>query len=64
MLARLLNFVTWPMLFLCLAGTGMSVRGKLFIGWFGPRGFASIVFAVIVFDAGAPGGRHSPWQPP
>ena len=55
MLARLLNFITWPMLFLCLAGTGMSVRGKLFIGWFGPRGLASIVFAVIIFDAGAPG---------
>ena len=63
MLARLLDFVTWPMLrthlpvFLCLAGTGMSVRGKLFIGWFGPRGLASIVFAVIVFDAGVPGGN-------
>jgi NhaP-type Na+/H+ or K+/H+ antiporter len=69
-LARLLDFVTWPMLlysvlsltlirilpvFLCLAGTGMSIRGKLFIGWFGPRGLASIVFAVIVFDAGASG---------
>lgn len=69
-LARLLGFVTWPMLlyavlsltvirilpvFLCLAGTGMSARSKLFIGWFGPRGLASIVFAVIVFDAGAPG---------
>jgi NhaP-type Na+/H+ or K+/H+ antiporter len=69
-LARLLDFVTWPMLFysvlsltvirmvpvfLCLAGTGMSTRAKLFIGWFGPRGLASIVFAVIVFDAGAAG---------
>ena len=69
-LARLLDFVTWPMLlyavlsltlirmmpvFLCLAGTGMTARAKLFIGWFGPRGLASIVFAVIVFDAGAPG---------
>ena len=69
-LARLLDFVTWPMLlyavlsltvirilpvFLCLAGTGMSTGTRLFIGWFGPRGLASIVFAVIVFDAGAPG---------
>ncbi|MGE0260277.1 MAG: cation:proton antiporter, partial [Alphaproteobacteria bacterium] len=69
-LARLLDFVTWPMLlyavlsltlirilpvFLCLAGTGMNTRTKLFIGWFGPRGLASIVFAVIVYDAGAPG---------
>jgi sodium/hydrogen antiporter len=40
---------------LSLAGTGMSLRGKLFIGWFGPRGLASIVFAVIVYDAGVPG---------
>jgi sodium/hydrogen antiporter len=35
-------------------GTGMSASNKLFIGWFGPRGLASIVFAVIVFDAGLP----------
>jgi NhaP-type Na+/H+ or K+/H+ antiporter len=33
----------------------MSTGSKLFIGWFGPRGLASIVFAVIVFDAGLPG---------
>jgi NhaP-type Na+/H+ and K+/H+ antiporters with a unique C-terminal domain len=33
----------------------MSAANKLFIGWFGPRGLASIVFAVIVFDAGLPG---------
>ncbi len=69
-LARLLEFVTWPMLLysilsltlirivpvlLCLIGTGLGAGAKLFIGWFGPRGLASIVFAVIVFDAGAPG---------
>ena len=38
-------------LFLCLADTGMTTTHKLFIGWFGPRGLASIVFAVIVIDA-------------
>jgi NhaP-type Na+/H+ or K+/H+ antiporter len=38
-----------------LAGTGMTLSTKLFIGWFGPRGLASIVFAVIVVDAGLPG---------
>jgi NhaP-type Na+/H+ or K+/H+ antiporter len=27
----------------------------LFIGWFGPRGLASIVFAIIVLDAKLPG---------
>ena len=40
--------------FLCLTGMGISTEGKLFIGWFGPRGLASIVFAVIVVDAGVP----------
>jgi NhaP-type Na+/H+ or K+/H+ antiporter len=40
--------------FLALAGSGISTRGKLFIGWFGPRGLASIVFAVIVLDSNLP----------
>jgi sodium/hydrogen antiporter len=40
---------------LCLAGTGMDAVSKLFIGWFGPRGLASIVFAVIVLDEHLPG---------
>ena len=37
--------------FLCLTGMGVSIEGKLFMGWFGPRGLASIVFAVIVVNA-------------
>jgi NhaP-type Na+/H+ or K+/H+ antiporter len=41
--------------YISLAGTGLSVRDKLFVGWFGPRGLASIVFAIIIFDAGLPG---------
>jgi NhaP-type Na+/H+ or K+/H+ antiporter len=28
---------------------------KLFIGWFGPRGLASIVFAVIILNKNLPG---------
>jgi NhaP-type Na+/H+ or K+/H+ antiporter len=40
---------------LCLAGTGMSTTRKLFIGWFGPRGLASIVFGIIVFNEQLPG---------
>ena len=40
--------------FLALAGSGISTSGKLFIGWFGPRGLASIVFAVIVLDSKLP----------
>ncbi|MGC1411322.1 MAG: cation:proton antiporter, partial [Acetobacteraceae bacterium] len=69
-LRRLLDRMTWQMLiyallsltlirmvpvFLSLLGTGMSAGTKLFIGWFGPRGLASIVFAIIVFDADVPG---------
>jgi NhaP-type Na+/H+ or K+/H+ antiporter len=69
-LGRLLDRMTWSMLIyavlsltvirivpvvLSLLGTGMSRGTKLFIGWFGPRGLASIVFAVIVFDADVPG---------
>jgi NhaP-type Na+/H+ or K+/H+ antiporter len=40
--------------FLVLSGTGMSTEDKLFVGWFGPRGLASIVFGVIVLNANLP----------
>ena len=42
--------------FLVLAGMNLRTDEKLFMGWFGPRGLASIVFAVIVLDAQLPGG--------
>jgi NhaP-type Na+/H+ or K+/H+ antiporter len=42
--------------FLVLAGMNLRTDEKLFMGWFGPRGLASIVFAVIVLDAHLPGG--------
>lgn len=44
-------------MFVALAGTGESISGKLFLGWFGPRGLASIVFVIIVLDNGVPGGE-------
>jgi sodium/hydrogen antiporter len=68
--ARLIDRVTWPALlyaalsltvirilpvFLCLIGTRTSTADKLFIGWFGPRGLATIVFAVLVLDEKLPG---------
>ena len=43
--------------FLTLAGINLRVDEKLFIGWFGPRGLASIVFAVMVLNAHLPGGN-------
>ena len=40
--------------FLSLLGTGLSTRDRLFVGWFGPRGLASVVFGIIILDAGLP----------
>jgi NhaP-type Na+/H+ or K+/H+ antiporter len=44
-------------IFLSLSGTGESTASKLFLGWFGPRGLASIVFAIIVINKGVPEGK-------
>jgi sodium/hydrogen antiporter len=35
---------------LALAGTGLDRATVAFIGWFGPRGLASVVFALIAAD--------------
>ncbi len=43
--------------FLTTLGLGFSTEAKLFLGWFGPRGLASIVFVVIVIDADLPHSR-------
>ena len=37
-----------------LAKTDLLLREKLFIGWFGPRGLATIVFAIIILDISLP----------
>ena len=41
--------------FLSLTGSGESVNRRFFLSCFGPRGLASIVFAVIVLDYELPG---------
>ncbi len=53
----LLSLTIVRMLPVFLALTGMNLRTdeKLFMGWFGPRGLASIVFAVIVLNEHLPG---------
>jgi len=43
--------------FLVLLGTPLQTDEKLFIGWFGPRGLATIVFAIIVLNENLPGGN-------
>jgi NhaP-type Na+/H+ or K+/H+ antiporter len=67
-----IEYFTWEMLvyallsltvirilpvYLALSGTGESTASKLFLGWFGPRGLASIVFAIIVINRGVPEGK-------
>jgi len=44
-------------IYLSLAGTEVDKSSKLFLGWFGPRGLASIVFAIIVLNENLPGGE-------
>jgi NhaP-type Na+/H+ or K+/H+ antiporter len=39
----------------CLRGTHVEARDRLFIGWFGPRGLASIVFGVLILSANLAG---------
>jgi len=41
--------------FLSVLGLGVPTDAKLFLGWFGPRGLASIVFLVIVAGEKLPG---------
>jgi NhaP-type Na+/H+ or K+/H+ antiporter len=39
---------------LVLMETKTSLKNVLFMGWFGPRGLASIVFAIIILDVELP----------
>lgn len=52
-----LTLVRMLPVFLVLAGMNLRTDEKLFMGWFGPRGLASIVFAVIVLNEHLPGGE-------
>ena len=49
-----LTFVRMVPVFLVLFKSGFSPYEKLFSGWFGPRGLASIVFAVMILDLELP----------
>ena len=35
---------------LALAGTALTMRQRLFMGWFGPRGLASIVLGLVFLE--------------
>jgi len=71
-IGKVIGYISWPILlysvlsltlirmlpiFLSLAGTSESTKSKLFMGWFGPRGLASIVFTIIVMNENLPGGE-------
>ena len=39
---------------IAMAGSGVRAPTAAFIGWFGPRGLASIVFGLLVLERGVP----------
>ncbi len=41
---------------IALAGTDTDAATRLFMGWFGPKGVATITFALLVIDRGISGG--------
>ena len=45
-----LTVVRMGPIFVSLAGSGLAAREKLFLGWFGPRGLASILFTLLMMD--------------
>lgn len=42
-----------------LAGARLARREKLVAAWFGPKGFASVVYGLLVLQAGIPQGRQA-----
>jgi NhaP-type Na+/H+ or K+/H+ antiporter len=45
-----LTFVRMIPIVISLIGTQTSFKERVFLGWFGPRGLASVLFALIVID--------------
>ncbi len=46
-------------LLLSLLGTSFDRREKLTAAWFGPKGFASVVYGLLVLQAGIPQGEEA-----
>ncbi len=46
-----LTVVRMGSIWMSLLGCGLKTREKLFLGWFGPRGLASILFTLLMTDA-------------
>ena len=45
-----LTIVRMLPIWLSLAGTGLTLYEKVFLSWFGPRGLASILFALLILE--------------
>jgi len=45
-------------IFVSLAGTGLSARAKAFIGWFGPKGVATMTFSLVILHRDLPAGER------
>ena len=45
-----ITFVRMLPVSISLIGTGVSQRTSLFLGWFGPRGLASILFVLLILE--------------
>jgi sodium/hydrogen antiporter len=45
-----LSIVRMLPIFVSLTGSKLPLRDKLFLGWFGPRGLASILFTLLMMD--------------
>ena len=45
-------------LMIALAGSPLSWRERVTVGWFGPKGFASVVYGFLLLEAGVPDAAH------
>jgi len=41
-----------------LMGTSLPLREILVAGWFGPKGFASVIYGIFVLESHVPNSRH------
>jgi len=47
-----------PAVILSLVGTELTTRERLVAGWFGPKGFASVVYGLLILEAGVTNLAH------
>ncbi len=43
---------------LCLLGSGLPARERIAVAWFGPKGFASVAYGLIIAFSGMPDADH------